>query len=244
MLYCCCLCLSDQRLWRHRLPALANLPAGSAEGSSATTRTLDPRRARAAAQSMMQLHPPSSLPEPMPPCPPFTASPPPAGPPVVVATPPVVLPLCRVFRTLAARLAARPRNPPPLGRGTTRVCRRRCRRQGQHQRSFAHRCCRCCAWDPPPVTAVKGVDRPLCVTITPRGSSLTSVVLALPRSQDPPQSDPSYAVVAPQSVVGGNPCRPLLSPSPLPQLLSPPPNIEADCCVVVVASWIDVAAGG
>ena len=97
MLYPCCLCLLGRHLRRHHLPALANLPAGAAEGSSATTRTLDPRRARAAAQRMMQLHPPSSLSEPMPPFPPFAASPPPAGPPVVVAMPPVVLPPLQSF---------------------------------------------------------------------------------------------------------------------------------------------------
>ena len=58
MLYRCCLCLLDRRLRHHRLPALLNPPARAAEGSSAMTRTLDPRRARAVAQSMMQLHPP------------------------------------------------------------------------------------------------------------------------------------------------------------------------------------------
>jgi hypothetical protein len=36
-------------------------------------------------------------------------------PPLVAATPPAVLPLCGVFRTLAARLMDRPYNPPPLG---------------------------------------------------------------------------------------------------------------------------------
>jgi hypothetical protein len=36
-------------------------------------------------------------------------------PPLVVAAPPAFLPLCGVFRTLAARLAARPYDPPPLG---------------------------------------------------------------------------------------------------------------------------------
>ena len=55
-------------------------------------------------------------------------------PPLVVATPPAFLPLCGVFQTLAARLAARPYDPPLLGRGTTHN-RRRCRRQ----RSFARR---------------------------------------------------------------------------------------------------------
>ena len=56
------------------------------------------------------------------------ASPPPAGPLVVLAMPPEVLPLCGVFRTLTAQLMAWPRNPLPLGQGTTRDCRccRRC----------------------------------------------------------------------------------------------------------------------
>ena len=36
-------------------------------------------------------------------------------PPLVIATPLAVLPLCGVFQTLAAQLAAWPYNPPPLG---------------------------------------------------------------------------------------------------------------------------------
>ena len=95
--------------------------------------------------------------------------------------------------------------PLPIGRGMTHNR----RRAGEH----------------PPVPAVKAVDSP------PRGSSLTSVVLASPRSRDPPQPDPSSADVVPQSIVGGG-----AVPTVFVIVPSHPPYLEADCCILVIAA--------
>ncbi len=66
-------------------------------------------------------------------------------------------------------------------------------------------------------------------------------VLALLQSQDPPQSDPSSAVLAWQSIIGNGAIPNIIVVNATAPSTIPPAPSLADCCIVVVLnSWIDV----
>ena len=101
-------------------------------------------------------------------------------------------------------------HPPPIGQGMTHDR----RRAGEH----------------PPVAAVKAVDSPPGDRRRrPLSSPRRDPEIPLNRTRHLPTSrrNPSLAAA---------PCRPSSSSSPLPQPLSHPPYLEADCCIVVVAA--------